>query len=644
MAQADPHAVATLREQGRERLKVNGFAEAAELLARAVAAEPQDGPTLFQLGVALQGAGRHEQALKCFVSAQKSLADDPAPFLHAAISLLNLNMARDALHAASEACHRAPQDAHAHYTYGQAWLAVNEPANAERAFAEAVRLAPSWAEAWVNYGIARYRQGAIEDAKTAMRQALTHAPGHAAATANLGAFMRISGEAEAAEELLRASLAREPDNIGVRLNLAADLLQDERAAEALALLDATAPAASDARTARHWDLQKSQALLQLGRIADAKRILAALAARGPLPADIAPLWHWRQVLVAEAEKDPPRAQQAARQMEASLGEMGSGAVPEHLIMAHYGLAKFWSGQKLHPRAFAHWLAGHRLLKRSQPFSRAEHHAFVEANIAAFDTTRFVRGPRSRNADSTPIFIVGMPRSGTTLCEQILAAHAQVHGAGERNALPRAFTALGAGAGPADAAGRIAALEADALDRAAWRYLTELQALAPGKARIIDKLPGNFLYLGVAGLMLPGAKIIHCVRDPRDIGLSIFTFRFHGVHGYAHDLGDLGWYIGQHDRLMLHWKSALPNPILTVKLSDWVADFDATLARVLAHVDLPYDANCARFYEGNARVRTVSYAQVRQPINARGLGRWRAYAEELAPLIKELEIAGSLDGW
>ena len=204
----------------------------------------------------------------------------------------------------------------------------------------------------------------------------------------------------------------------------------------------------------------------------------------------------------------------------------------------------------------------------------------------------------------------MPRSGTTLCEQILAAHAQAHGAGERrSALSRAFHALGNSADPAACVHRIAALGADALDVAATRYLAELHALAPDKARIVDKLPGNFLYLGLVGLMLPGAKIIHCARDPRDIGLSIFTFRY-GAHGYAHDLADLGWYIGQHDRLMAHWKAALPNPILTVRLSDWVEDFDDTLTRVLAHVDLPHDPNCVRFYEAGDRRACVPSAMRR----------------------------------
>jgi Tfp pilus assembly protein PilF len=561
-----------------------------------------------------------------------------------AVTQLNRGDARAALVAASEACHRASHLPQAHYVYGQAWSALGNEAHAERAFAAALQLAPNWAEAWVNYGVARYRQGAIEDAKTAMRQALRSVPGHPAASANLGAFMRISGDAEGAEALLRDTLAREPDNAAARLNLAADLLQEERAGDALALLEQVEPPADDLRALRHWHLQKSLALLQLGRTEEARAVLGALLSLGPIPPEIAPLWHWRHVLLALGEGDIARAREAAGQMEAALQVTGPEAVPEHRIMAHYDLAKFWSGQNFHPRAFANWAAGHQLLKPSQPFSRDAHLAFVDANIAAFDRARFTKRRRAGNKDPAPVFIVGMPRSGTTLIEQILAAHAQVHGAGERSALGRAFGVLGGGRDSAEAVHRIASLDAGMLDRAASEYLAELHALAPEKARIVDKMPGNFCYLGLAALMLPGAKFIHCVRDPRDIGLSIFTFRFHGAHGYAHDLGDLGWYIGQHDRLMAHWQAALPDRILIIKLSDWVEDFDGTLAKVLAHLNLPPDPNCARFHEGESRVRTVSRAQVRQPVNARGLGRWRVYADELAPLIAELENAGSLDGW
>ena len=234
--------------------------------------------------------------------------NDATRLLHAAASLLADGKVQLALRAASDACHHAPQLPQAHYVYGQAWLACNEPARAEQAFAAAVKLAPHFADAWINYGVARYRQGAIEDAKTAMRQVLMFAPGHAVAASNLAAFLRISGGSDAAEALLRQQLARQPDDIGARLNLAADLLQEERAAEALALLDAGGTPSGHIRAVRHWYLQKSLALLQLRRFAEAKTVLDALVALGPIPSEIAPLcgtggkFCWRAVRAIAARR------------------------------------------------------------------------------------------------------------------------------------------------------------------------------------------------------------------------------------------------------------------------------------------------------------------------------------------------------
>jgi tetratricopeptide (TPR) repeat protein len=639
VAEADAATPAALRQQGLRRLQSGVLPEAIQMLSRAVALDPNDATAQLNLGLALQRSGRHIEAAETFRTCQAKLPNDPAPWLNRAVSLLALGDTATALRDASEACYRAPDRYETHYTYGLAWLAANEPRRAEQAFAAALRVNRRFADGWVNLGVARYRQDNIEGAKEAMRQALAHAPGHPAATANLGAFMRISGESEGAEVSLRETIAREPTNAGARLNLAADLLQEERAEEALELLDAV-PVPPDVRQRQHWLLQRSLALLQLNRPTEAE---AALRQLGQVPATLAPLLQWRQIMLALAAGDRVQARDVAAKMEATLRAQGDAVLPEHRIMARYDLAKFWSGQREHSRAFANWTAAHKLLARSQPFSRADHLAFVEASISSFDRARFACGPRAANSDPAPIFIVGMPRSGTTLCEQILAGHQQAHGAGERTALGAAFFALG-GRDTAEAVQRAASLDADTLDRAAATYLTELHALAPDKTRIVDKMPGNFNYLGLVGLMLPDAKIIHCARDPRDIGLSIFTFRFYGSHGYAHDLRDLGWYIGQHDRLMAHWKAVMPNSILTVQLSDWVRDFDRTLAKVLAHVGLPHDPNCARFYEREDRVRTVSRAQVREPVNARGLGRWRAYADELAPLVAELEEVGSLAAW
>ncbi len=522
-------------------------------------------------------------------------------------------------------------------------MAAGKPARAEQAFAIATKLRPDFADAWVNFGLARYAQGSVNEAKSAMARALQAQPGHPAATSNLSALLRLSGGYEMAETLLREALARNPRDAAARLNLVAERLQEQRPAEALALLNEVDPPADNIPAARHWHLQRALALIVLGRPDKARTALGEFDALGPAPPEIAPMRLWRDALLALAEGRRADARTHAEAMEAALDHMGPGAVFEHRIMARYDLAKFWSREREDAKAFAQWRAGHALLRTIQPFSRGATQAYDDAAIATFTPEHFAGEARASNTDPTPVFIVGMPRAGTTLAEQILAAHPQAFGAGERAALGRLAWRLGGGES-AEAIARIAALDRTTLDAEAEAYLKELRALAPDKSRIVDKMPGNYLHVWLIALLFPKARIIHCARDPRDIGFSIFTFRFHGEHGYAHDLADLGWMIGEQTKLMNHWKAVLPQSILTVRLDDWVNDFDATLARVLGFVDLPPDPACARFYESENPVRTVSRSQVRQPVNARGLGRWRANADELGPLIDELERAGALEGW
>ena len=564
----------------------------------------------------------------------------PDPFmvhLQTCSKLLSDGRLEDALVEANAARQIGPQRPEADYAAGEVFLAQGDLIQADQAFKDAIQKAPTWPDAWINFGLTRYRLGNIEHAKNAMREALRHAPDNQAAAANLGALMRISGEHEGAENLLQKTLDAEPYNVAARLNLVADLINEERPAEALAILDAAPELPEELQPRRHWLLQKSIALLVQNRLAEGQAVLQEFDALGPIPPEIRPLYLWRRIVLAQSVGDLNGAATLADTMEESIGEMGPDGVPEHQIMAYYDLAKFWSGLNEPSRAFSQWLKGHALLKQIQPFSREEHLAFVEASIKAFPQSRFEQSSIASNGDTAPVFIIGMPRSGTTLCEQIVAAHRQVYGAGERSNLGQLAQRLG----DPEA---IAGLEREALDEIAATYLANLHALAPDKTRIIDKMPGNYLYVGLAALLFPKAKFIHCLRDPRDIGLSIFTFRFHGYHGYAHDLGDMGWTIAQQLRLMEHWKSVLPGRILEVRLSDWVDNFNGTLKNVLTHLDLPPDANCERFYETESRARTVSRSQVKQPVNASGLGRWVAYKDELQPLIAELDAAGALKDW
>jgi tetratricopeptide (TPR) repeat protein len=623
---------AILRMLGLSRLRLGQQDEALCLLEKAHTFAPADPYARLHYGLGLQAVGRHAEAAAAFRACVPLIPSDPAPYLNLSTALLALGDTLGAIDAARRAWRRDRKLPQAAYMVGMAYLAGERLGQALDAFAAALRLDSKLADAWVNIGVIRYRQNNIEAAKIAMRRALAIAPDHAGAAGNLAAFLRLSGQVEASERLVGDVLERNPDAAEVRVNHVAALLSEERPRDALALLEAT-PVPADPRLARHWQMQRILAFLQVGQVIKAREVMAAI---GDVPPELAPLLLWRRALLALAEGNRPAARAIAVEMEDALAAT-NGLVPEHRIMAHFDLGRFWSTQGDPDRTVANWIAGHRLLSQFQPFSREQHRALLDATIARFNRTRLRNGPRAQNHDPAPVFIVGMPRSGTTLAEQIIAAHPQAFGAGERGALYQAFYALG-GETPEGIA-RIAALDTPAFDTNAERYLAELHALAPDKARIVDKMPGNFNYLGLVALMLPGARVIHCVRDPRDIGLSIFTFRFYGYHPYAHDLGDLGWYIAQHDRLMAHWREVLPNPILTLALRDWVEDFDATLRRVLDFTGLPYDPACARFYESDARVMTVSRSQVRQPVNARGLGRWRAYATQLQPLVAALEEGG-----
>ncbi len=269
-----------------------------------------------------------------------------------------------ALAAARDACLAEPKRAEAHYAFGQAWVAAGKPARAEQCFAVAVKLRPAFADAWVNLGLARYAQGAVEDAKRCMVHALNAQPGHAAATGNLAALSRLSGRYEAAEALLRDALARDPHDAGARLNLVAERLQEEKHAEALALLNEVDPPAEDIAAARHWHLQRALALIALGRPDKARTALGECDALGPMPPELAPLRLWRDVLLALGEGRRDDARMIAVEMEAALEQMGPNAVFEHRIMARYDLGKFWSREGDDAKAFAQWREGHALLRET----------------------------------------------------------------------------------------------------------------------------------------------------------------------------------------------------------------------------------------------------------------------------------------
>lgn len=236
----------------------------------------------------------------------------------------------------------------------------------------------------------------------------------------------------------------------------------------------------------------------------------------------------------------------------------------------------------------------------------------------------------------PIFIVGMPRSGSTLVEQILSSHPDVHGGGELSLLVEIVTdylqlTCHDETIPAD----IALREEDILELGRI-YTKELQLLAPEARRITNKMLGNFLHIGIISLILPNAKIVHCRRNPIDTCYSVYKKCFTRGHQYAYDLEDVGNYYLLYDQIMQHWKNVLPGRFLDIYCEDLVRNQEAETRRLLEYCDLEWHDGCMRFFENRRPVFTASSVQVRKPITDKSVGCWKKYEKGLQPLISILK--------
>jgi len=241
--------------------------------------------------------------------------------------------------------------------------------------------------------------------------------------------------------------------------------------------------------------------------------------------------------------------------------------------------------------------------------------------------------------TVPIFILGMPLSGTTLIEQILACHPKIFGAGELRDFDQVVKSVH---GPDGAVlpypEFLPAFQAEHLRRMGAQYVRLLRAHSADAPHITNKMPSSFFYVGLVHLALPNARVIHSMRNPVDTCLSCFSKLFSGEQSYSYDLGELGRYYRKYLELMAHWRRVLPGgTMLDVQYEDVVADVETQVRRILTYCGLEWDARCLEFYKHARPVKTASAMQVRRPIYTSSIGRWLPYKDQLMPLIGELPI-------
>lgn len=297
----------------------------------------------------------------------------------------------------------------------------------------------------------------------------------------------------------------------------------------------------------------------------------------------------------------------------------------------FSLAQLCDKARQHERAFEHAVIANRLKN-----VRHDHHA-KQTKVNRLKTVYSESGvatlPRSQNHSALPIFIVGMPRSGTSLLEQILSCHSQVYARGETTDVRTLSESI-----PYYPDG-VRNLSQEKCAALADAYIQRLSDMAPTARRVTDKMPGNYLHLGLISQILPGAKIINCRRDPRDICLSNFLIDFLHSTAYAYDLESLALTCKDYQDLITHWKQVLPTQILDVRYEDLIDDAQTWVAKVLDFCGLDWEDACLNFHKTNRQVVTASYDQVRKPLYKTSVARWKNYAQQLEPVSRILGLHG-----
>jgi tetratricopeptide (TPR) repeat protein len=603
-----------------------------------------------KINVAL-AAGNKKLAFKLCNEHLKNNPDDATAHGHLGLLHAADNNPGAAINAGKRACALTPDDPKSWSHLGRIFALIGEMENACQCFNEAVSIDVKYADGWHNLGTACKQLGKRELAFTAFKNALLIDNTRADTYLNLGTLFTLACQFEDALECLERAVKYDPTLVSARSRLANQLSQKGKVKQAETLF----------RQSLGMNPDHIEGWLGLGRtLEDMGEADAALAAylnvlnRRPdhsmalcqylslLPKSSLP------ALLPTTVKTAKVQQNWLQYAESSLCD--SQVKDEAKALIGYGLIKYHNKRKNYQEAASAGLSASSARQATAGrLDRDELVARVDHTINTYTTEFFAKYRRLGLGTDQPVFIVGLPRSGTTLTEQILSAHPQLHGAGELPDIGRlAASVLSENGDENSALWQAALLLAKPLSNSAKdgetqskilarKYLESLREGAQkGRLRISDKSPLNFLQLGLVALLFPNAKVIHCHRDARDNALSIWMENFNQEQKWSTDFSDLAFYREQYLRLMAHWKEALPLKIFDMPYEDTVANVAERAVKLVDFLGVPWSDDCLNFHKNERAVQTPSRWQVRQPIYTRSVKRWKSYE----PYLPELNSAFS----
>lgn len=517
----------------------------------------------------------------------------------------------------------APQRAEFHYNYANMLLNLGRPEEAAQELQRTVEIAPGMTDAWLALGIALQGLMFHMHAAACFHRVLSADPRRTDVWQSLGACLQADNLLPEATDAYRRAQALTPADPHIQLALATiatDAKRDEEAGRELKKLLEMAPSLPDA----HY--QRGVWLANRGDFEGARAELTRTLELAPDHYQAA-LYY---IYITPLAPDASLVRRLEDVVRAGREEPGQAA------SVHFALGYVLDKDKQYDAAFQHYLEANRLQRSLTRYTTESQTRLQAAMQAAFGREFLARAQAFSNPSARPIFIIGMPRSGTSLLEQILSSHPEVFGGGEMTLLSAELRRRIGPRSNAEFGAAVASLPDAELAGVATQVLARLEEMSPGKSRVTDKMPSNFMYLGLVHALFPKARIIHCRRDPLDTCVSCFTTSFRDGHRFTNDLKELGEYYRLYQQAMDFWETTLPpGTIHQVRYEGLVDDLEAQVRQLLDACGLAWDPACLDFQDNARAVSTASVYQVRQPIYRSAIGRWRRYSAHLGPLQEAL---------